>query len=93
MTDEEIINPAKCAERLGYHYTKGAFNFMGNMCFFAICLAALCHLRKDSTDKGFFDRSGMTVHVDAATGVNYLSDGSGGMVVRTTSEGTPYITK
>lgn len=47
----------------------------------------------DDSDADGRHPSGMGVHVDHATGVNYLSTWSGSIVVRITTNGTPYITK
>jgi hypothetical protein len=49
--------------------------------------------RLDSTDKDKWNPSEMGVHVDAATGVNYLTTWSGGICVRITTNGTPFISK
>ena len=36
----------------------------------------------DNTDASSWSRSGLVVHVDALTGVQYLSDGKGGLIKR-----------
>lgn len=45
----------------------------------------------DDTDYGRFSRSGLTIHTDAKTGVQYLSDGHGGMQVRVGTNGLPMV--
>jgi len=36
----------------------------------------------DDSDTSFFNRSDLKVHVDAKTGIEYLSDGNGGLIRR-----------
>lgn len=36
----------------------------------------------DDSDLSKWDRSGLRVHTDAKTGIQYLSDGRGGLIVR-----------
>lgn len=45
----------------------------------------------DSTDKSKWNRSGLKLMIDNKTGVNYLSDGKGGMHVRIDAQGKPII--
>lgn len=40
----------------------------------------------DSTDRSSWVRSGLRLHIDAKTGVQYLSDGNGGLIVREKAE-------
>ena len=47
-------------------------------------------LSLDSSDTSNFIRSGMTVHVDAKTGVNYLSKGDV-LIPRLNSDGSIYV--
>lgn len=50
-------------------------------------LLALSGFNKDSTDTSNWHRSGMRLYTDAATGVQYLSDGKGGLTPRIYSDG------
>ena len=50
----------------------------------------------DNSDVSRWHRSGLRVHVDAKTGVNYVSSGIfglGGLVVRVDTNGLPVVTK
>jgi len=47
----------------------------------------------DDSDKSGFDRSGLSIKTDHKTGVQYLSDGKGGMMVRVDQDGKPVIAK
>ncbi|MDE2096126.1 MAG: hypothetical protein KGL39_02700 [Patescibacteria group bacterium] len=47
----------------------------------------------DSTDASKWKRSELEVHVDHATGVNYVESWTGAMCVRVNTNGTPYVTK
>jgi len=49
------------------------------------------HMPTDSTDKGRWKRSGMRLHVDQDTGINYLSTLRGGLVPRLHPDGSLYI--
>jgi hypothetical protein len=45
----------------------------------------------DDSDRSRWERSGLAVKTDHKTGVQYLSDGKGGMMVRTDAEGKPVL--
>jgi len=47
----------------------------------------------DDSDKSGFERSGLSIKTDHKTGVQYLSDGKGGMMVRVDQNGKPVIAK
>jgi hypothetical protein len=47
----------------------------------------------DDSDKNGFYRSGLTIKTDYRTGVQYLSDGKGGLTVRTDDNGKPILFK
>lgn len=40
----------------------------------------------DDSDKSGWERSGLRIHIDNKTGVEYLSDGNGGLIVRANNE-------
>jgi hypothetical protein len=45
----------------------------------------------DDSDKSKWDRSGLAVRTDHKTGVQYLSDGKGGIILRVDAEGSPVV--
>lgn len=78
----------------GWYYAKGAIKYICTIIFWIVLVAiALNGIRwmtgwgMDSTDKSGFDRSGLKIHVDNLTGIHYLSNQKGGMVVRLNRNG------
>lgn len=74
---------------IGYDLASGAFHYIGNVIIVAVILCAigwgirsLFAVGMDDTDRSRWDRSGLEVLTDAKTGVEYLSDGHGGLVRR-----------
>ena len=51
-------------------------------------LVVLLPLGRDNTDPGWPGRSGMRLHIDAATGCEYLSNPGGGITPRVNSKGS-----
>lgn len=47
----------------------------------------------DDTDKSAWDRSGLTIMKDEKTGIEYLSDGKGGMIQRAGTSNETEATK
>lgn len=76
-------------QQKGYDFAKGVAGFLAQ-CFLLgmLLLSAFWLLRNslgwgvDDTDRDGWNRSGLTVHTDAKTGVQYLSDGKGGLTRR-----------
>ena len=75
----------------GYDFTAGCVSYLGLMWIIGvIAFAAFDYVRDtgnwglDSTDRDGRHRSGLTLHVDYKTGVEYLSDGKGGLIRRET---------
>ncbi len=73
----------------GYDMMKGAARYVAEIiliCFILVCMGTL--LRNafgwgvDDSDKDGWNRSGLTIHKDAKTGIEYLSDRHGGLVRR-----------
>lgn len=67
--------------------------FAGIILVFAGIILALCanyvvsNWGQDSTDKGFWSRSGMRLYTDAATGCQYLATSFGSLHPRLNSSG------
>lgn len=78
----------------GYEFTKGAIQCLCKFFAVPIALAVIFTLLisefgwfTDATDVDGWHRSGMSLHTDAATGVQYLSDGRGGLTPRLLPDG------
>jgi hypothetical protein len=75
----------------GYHYASGVVKYLVELClsYFVIVLLVVLasntfSLGVDDTDKSGWKRSNMRLLTDHGTGIQYLSDGHGGMVRRYT---------
>ena len=73
----------------GYNVARGAIRYITKIgCIYIAIILALSLLRTlfgfgiDDSDKDTWHRSGVTVITDYKTGIQYLSDGHGGMVQR-----------
>ena len=76
-------------QQKGYDFAKGVARYLAHCVLWGILLlGAFALLRNslgwgmDATDRDGWNRSGLRIHVDAETGVEYLSDGKGGLVRR-----------
>lgn len=76
-------------EQKGYDYARGACWYLVKIFFLYLVInTGYATLRNvldwgvDDSDIGGWNRSGLTIHTDAKTGVQYLSDGRGGLVRR-----------
>jgi hypothetical protein len=75
----------------GYELAKGAMQYIAECLI--ICLILMigfnvmrlsCGWGMESSDKSRWNRSGLTIRTDQKTGIEYLSDGHGGLVRRDT---------
>lgn len=73
----------------GYDFAKGVlicigkFAAVGWLIIFAITLVAnWLAIGVDDSDRDGWNRSGLKIHTDAKTGIQYLSDGKGGLTRR-----------
>ena len=80
------------ARELGRQMMRGACSYLADAGLVWLCLMVIymvirnsLALGTDSTDASGWARSGLTVLTDAKTGVEYLSDGKGGLCVRVTA--------
>ena len=80
-------------EKTGYEFAQGAIKCCAELFAYTICILLIYWLFRglfgwdlDDSDQSSRLRSGLTVHTDAKTGVQYLSDGHGGLVVRAKGE-------
>ncbi len=78
-------------ETEGYEWTKGAVTFIGRTLMVGLVIVLIFNairwqfgLGMDDSDTNGFNRSGFRVLKDAKTGIEYLSDGHGGLVKRET---------
>lgn len=72
-----------------YNYTLGVFYCIGHAAVTSMLIVLLIvvigntfSIGTDSTDVSGWNRSGLRIHLDAKTGIEYLSDGKGGLIVR-----------
>jgi hypothetical protein len=75
----------------GYEFAKGFIQYVGRVLvilWLMILVIDFCADRLDigvdDSDKDGMNRSGLNVHVDAKTGIEYLSTKGGGLVRRET---------
>lgn len=80
---------ADAVEQIGGHLAKGAIYQAAKMALIGMLFIFACNLVRDlcgwnldDTDRDAWHRSNMTVLTDAKTGVQYLSDGKGGLTPR-----------
>lgn len=85
MTKDDIYR----FEEIGKSMMEGALTAVGKWVvitligfgiFAAICNQFGCGI--DDSDTSGWQRSGLKIHTDAKTGVQYLSDGKGGLIRR-----------
>lgn len=83
-------------KQLGHDFISGAIHYVLRvLLIWAVLLIIYACARNifgwglDSTDIDGWHRSGLRVHIDAKTGIEYLSDGRGGLIRRYTNEATP----
>jgi hypothetical protein len=71
-------------EKQGYDWTKGALRCIAVYFLIGLALSLAWNLVQevDDSDQSRWHRSGLKVHTDAKTGVQYLSDGKGGLIRR-----------
>lgn len=76
-------------KQLGYDFAEGVIECLAKyivLVYVILIVFALTRnwleLGTDDSDKNGFQRSGLRVHTDALTGIQYLSDGHGGLVRR-----------
>jgi hypothetical protein len=83
MQHLEISN--KAARTLGLHFGLGLIAAVGTVMILAILLQLLLNvfgMGTDATDQDAWNRSGMRLHKDAETGIEYLSTSGGGLTPR-----------
>lgn len=80
------MNPNK---QKGYDFIDGAIKCLAEYAMIGAVVFALLRIFQgvfgygtDSTDQDPWNRSGLRLHKDAATGIEYLSTPSGGIIVR-----------
>lgn len=76
-------------QQKGYDFTLGCMRCLGKYLIIGWLLVTGYNLARnsfawglDDSDRDGRNRSGLAVHTDAKTGVQYLSDGKGGLVRR-----------
>jgi hypothetical protein len=76
-------------EKEGYELMHGAMSCLCDYILWGVIILLLLGLLKnccgwdiDDSDQDSFHRSGLSIHRDAKTGVEYLCDGHGGMIER-----------
>ena len=83
-------------ESEGYQFAKGAISYLAGQSLKLVCvILAVAAIRNvagfgiDDSDQDGWHRSGLSVHTDYKTGIQYLSDGHGGLVRRDSSSIRP----
>ena len=74
---------------LGYNFAKGAVTYLCRCFLYVVAVLFLAHLARnyfawgiDDSDFSGWKRSGLQLHTDAKTGIQYFSDGKGGLCRR-----------
>ena len=85
------------SEQIGYDLAKGFTSYISRLFIIGIILSTLYYLicsktgwGRDSTDADSWHPSGLKPLTDHATGVQYLSDGKGGLITRLNPDGSLY---
>ena len=76
-------------QQQGHDFAYGAIVCIGRLCVFWIIIVLTVSLLRsvfaiglDDSDSNGWNRSGLKIHLDAKTGIEYLSDGKGGLIER-----------
>ena len=76
-------------QKKGYDFAEGFLLCVGRYFIIGWLIASAINLARnslgwglDDSDRNGWNRSGLTVHTDAKTGAEYLSDGKGGLARR-----------
>jgi len=80
--------------RVGYDFTMGMLHAIGVIVIIGMALQLglnAFQFNVDDSDYNGFNRSGLTVHTDHKTGLQYLSDGNGALIQRTWEDGSQMI--
>lgn len=79
----------KDGERQGYDFASGIACYLANFTVAFLIIYFIYGFSRnlfnfgiDDSDKDGFNRSGLTIHKDYKTGIEYLSDGKGGLIKR-----------
>lgn len=87
-------------KKVGEGLMDGAFNSVGKfvmlylLVVFALWLfGGISGVTTDDTDASSWHRSGFRIMTDARTGLQYLSDGKGGLILRVDAAGKPITGK
>lgn len=97
--NEQQEAESKQRQKIGEDYARGALlavskvvTIVGIIAILGTLLRNGCAWGTDDSDQSGWHRSGLTIHTDARTGVQYFSDGHGGLCVRmSTTNGVPMI--
>lgn len=88
-TDIDFNVPSGVARNIGKHFTDGVIDsllpwvILATIAFIALgWIYEGLGIEENDSDKSRWDRSGLVVHTDYKTGVEYLSDGHGGLTPR-----------
>ena len=71
-------------EICGYHFARGVLKLICQfLCvWFVVLLLFGLFIPTDDSDVNWYNRSGMTIHTDNKTGLEYLSTPNGGLILR-----------
>ena len=83
-------------EQFGYELASGAAKYFARIFLLGLLFWAAINFTRnqlgwglDSTDLSGWERSGLHLHTDHKTGIQYLSDGKGGLTPRLWKEDRP----
>ena len=76
-------------ERLGYYFARGASKYFALVVLIGVAFILILSFARsyDSSDVNRWDRSGLRIHTDQLTGVQYLSVAGGGITPRLDQDG------
>jgi hypothetical protein len=93
---EEVMEIQEFGVAIGRGIIRELGNYVLIFLVLSICLSAARNYfgwGVDDSDKSGSERSGLAVKTDHKTGVQYLSDGKGGLFVRMDAKGNPILKK
>jgi len=81
-------------EKMAFDYTNGVIKAINKKLWYVLIIVVIIIIMRnwsgsgvDSTDKSGWNRSGITLHTDVKTGLQYLSGDNGGLTPRLDKQG------
>lgn len=85
-TNGKIVFTSKDIQWIGFNFAFGVLQLVAIIIIISFGIAFsrnLFDVNTDDSDLNGWNRSGLMIHTDHKTGIQYLSDGRGGLIKRT----------